>query len=101
LMEVFVHPSLRDGLPNALLEAMACARPVVAARAGGIPDVVRDGLDGLLVAPGSVDELCAGIAAVLDDASRAAALGRAARARVISDFSPQSELRAYRELYRE
>lgn len=101
LMDVFLHPSLRDGLPNALLEAMACGRPVIAARAGGIPDVVRDGLDGVLVAPGSSEALSAAIAELLDDAPRAAAMGRAARARVKSDFSPQSELRAYRELYRE
>jgi glycosyltransferase involved in cell wall biosynthesis len=101
LMDVFLHPSLRDGLPNALLEAMACARPVIAARAGGIPDVVRDGIDGVLVAPGNSAALCAAIVDLLEDAPRAAAMGRAARARVMSDFSPQSELRAYRDLYRE
>jgi glycosyltransferase involved in cell wall biosynthesis len=101
LMDVFVHPSLRDGLPNALLEAMACGRPVVAARAGGIPDVVRDGRDGLLVEPGDARGLQAACSAVLDDPARAAAFGRAGRARVRRAFTPEAEIRSYRELYRE
>jgi len=99
LMDVFAHPSLRDGLPNALLEAMACGRPVVGARAGGIPDVLRDGREGLLVEPGDAAGLARALGALLDGPARAAALGDAARRRVRSAFSPEAELRRYRRLY--
>jgi glycosyltransferase involved in cell wall biosynthesis len=101
LMDVFVHPSLRDGLPNALLEAMACGRPVVAAAAGGIPDVVRDGTDGLLVDPGDVAALVRALRRVLDDRDLAARLAAAGRDRVRRDFTPEAEVRGYRRLHRE
>jgi len=98
---VFVHPSLRDGLPNALLEAMACGRPVVGAAAGGIPDAVRDGTDGLLVDPGDVGALVVALRRVLDDRDLAARLGAAGRERVRRDFTPEAEVRRYRALHRE
>jgi len=101
LMDVFVHPSLRDGLPNGLLEAMACGRPVVAAAAGGIPDAVRDGTDGLLVDPGDVGALVGALRRVLDDRDLAARLGAAGRERVRRDFTPEVEVRRYRALHRE
>jgi glycosyltransferase involved in cell wall biosynthesis len=101
LMDVFVHPSLRDGLPNALLEAMACGRPVVGAAAGGIPDAVRDGTDGLLVDPGDVGALVVALRRVLDDRDLAARLGAAGRERVRRDFMPEVEVRRYRALHRE
>ncbi len=99
LMDVFAHPSLRDGLPNALLEALACGRPVVAARAGGIPDVLRDGREGLLVEPGDAPGLASALGRLLDDPQRAARLGAAGRARVAAAFSPAAEIRRYRRLY--
>lgn len=101
LMDVFVHPSLRDGLPNALLEAMACARPCVASTAGGIPDVLRDGVEGRLVAPGDATALADAIAELLDDRAHAGALGRAARQRAAADFTPEGERARYLELYRD
>lgn len=99
LMDVFAHPSLRDGLPNALLEAMACARPCVATAAGGIPDALRDGREGRLVEPGDAVALAAAMAELLDDRERAARLGHAARARVEREFTPRRELERYLELY--
>jgi glycosyltransferase involved in cell wall biosynthesis len=100
LMDVFVHPSLRDGMPNALLEAMACGRPVVASTAGGIPDVVRHGRDGLLVPPGDAGALAAAVGGLLDDRGTARALGRAGRERVARDFSPGLEAGRYLSIYR-
>ena len=100
LMDVFVHPSLRDGLPNALLEAMACARPVVAAAAGGIPDALRDGEQGLLVEPGDAEALGAAIARLLDDREAARRLGAAARRRVASEFTLEREVSGYLRVYR-
>jgi glycosyltransferase involved in cell wall biosynthesis len=101
LMDVFVHPSLHDGLPNAVLEALACARPLVASTAGGIPDVVRHDREGILVRPGDAEALSAGIAALLDDRPRARRLGRAGRERVLSAFTPAAEIARYRALYRD
>lgn len=100
LMDVFVHPSLRDGMPNALLEAMACGRPIVGTVAGGIPDAMGEGC-GVLVPAGDVDALAVAIAGLLDDRPRAAALGEAARARVAREFTPEREARRYLSLFRE
>ncbi len=101
LMDVFVHPSLRDGMPNAVLEAMACARPVAASTAGGIPDLVRDGVEGVLVPPGDAPALAGAIAGLLDDRARARRLGEAARVRAQRDFTPEAETRRYASIYRQ
>ncbi len=100
LMDVFAHPSLRDGLPNAALEAMACGRPIVATAAGGLPDALRDGVEGRLVEPGDAVALAAALAELLDDPARAAALGARARERVRRDFTPERELQRYLDIYR-
>jgi glycosyltransferase involved in cell wall biosynthesis len=68
-----------DGLPNALLEALAAGRPVIASRVAGIPDVVTHGRDGLLVAPKDVAGLAAAVLRLRDDAALRARLGSAAR----------------------
>jgi glycosyltransferase involved in cell wall biosynthesis len=91
LASLVVLPSLRDGLPNALLEAMACARPVVASKVGGIPEVVRDGVDGVLVAPENPALLAHAVRDLLADPARAAALGAEARRRVRDHFTLERE----------
>lgn len=68
--DIFFYPSYHEGLPNAVLEAMACALPVVATRVGGIPDQVQEGVNGLLVEPGDP----AGLAQALGRLSEAPAL---------------------------
>jgi glycosyltransferase involved in cell wall biosynthesis len=76
---VFVMPSLGEGLSNVLLEAMALARPVVATRVGGTPEVVRDGKTGWLVPARQPAALAAAVLKVLEDpglAARVAAQGR-------------------------
>jgi glycosyltransferase involved in cell wall biosynthesis len=101
LMDVFVHPSLRDGMPNALLEALACARPAVASAVGGIPDVLGAGNGGVLVAPGDPQALAAALEGVLADPLHATAMGAAGRSHVASRFTPEREASGYLSIYRE
>lgn len=75
----FVLPSLREGLPLSLLEAMACGLPVVISAIGGIPDVVRDGENGLLVQPGDETALTEALRRILSDGALRARLSSSAR----------------------
>ena len=97
---VFVLPSTSEGLPMALLEAMAHGRPVVATRVGGVPDIVSDGRDGVLVEPGDPGALAAAVAGLLADPERAAKLGAAARGRV-AEMSPERVAERMDAIYRE
>lgn len=75
-----------DALPTALLEGMACGLPLVSTRLSGIPEIVVDGENGLLVEPGDADALAGALEAVLDDPARAAAMGEAGRKRAEALF---------------
>lgn len=77
-LDVFALPSRHEGLPIALVEAMAAGLACVASRIGGIPEVVADGHDGVLVPPGEPDAVAAAVDALLDAPERRAALGAAA-----------------------
>ena len=88
-------PSLFEGLPLVLLEAMAAARPVVATAVGGIPDLVEDGRTGRLVAPGDPAALAAALAGVAADPEAARRLGAAARERVVEGNSWEAIARRY------
>lgn len=70
-IDIFVHPSLSEGLPNAVMEAMSCGCAVIASRVGGCPELIEDGRTGFLTQPGELDSLTARLAAaILDDAAR-------------------------------
>lgn len=73
--DIFCHPSLEDGLPNSVGEAMAMALPVVASRVGGIPEIITHEHNGLLVAPRNVEELTAALVRMADDPGLRARLG--------------------------
>jgi glycosyltransferase involved in cell wall biosynthesis len=100
-LDVLVLPSLRDGLPNALLEGMACGCAVVASHVGGIPDVLRSGENGLLVPPGQVEPLARAIIQLLASPQQRQVFGQAARQTVLDNFSPALELTANLKLYRQ
>jgi glycosyltransferase involved in cell wall biosynthesis len=97
--DAFVLPSRQEGTSVALLEAMACGLPVVATAAGGTGDAA--GPAALLVAPGDAPALAAALRAIVAEPDRAAALGRAARARAVERFGIEAVARRHRELYRE
>ena len=86
-IDLLVHPADREGLGIALLQASAAAVPIVASRAGGIPEAVLDGENGLLVPPGDVSALTAALRTLMADAHLRARMGQAGRTRILADFS--------------
>ena len=97
---VFALPSYAEGMPMALLEAMSWGLPVIATPVGGVPQVVEDGVNGLLVAPGNIDALAAALARLLDEPALRESLGTAARRTIETRFSLATALERLGELYR-
>jgi glycosyltransferase involved in cell wall biosynthesis len=98
--DIFLMPSTSEGLPVALLEAMAYGKPIVATRVGGIPDVLADGTEGMLVAPGDVAALADAVGTLVGDPDRARALGRAAKERV-AELGPDTIAKRLDLVYQE
>ena len=99
-LDLYVQPSLAEGLGSAVLEAMACRLPVVASRTGGVPESVVDGTTGLLCPPGDAAALAEAILTLLRSRERATAMGAKGRERVEERFSAPAMVGAYFELYR-
>lgn len=98
---VVTRPSLTEGMPLAVMEAMACGKPVVATRVGGTPDLIKDGETGILFDPGDVDALAEGLIRILENRTRAVAMGRAARAWTERQMTWEGLSRRYEKLYEE
>jgi glycosyltransferase involved in cell wall biosynthesis len=99
--DVAVLPSFFEGMGRVILEAMAMEKPVVASRVGGIPDLIDQGINGLLVRPGDARELADTLERVLSDNGLAKRLGREGRKRIKDQFSADVMVRSIEELYRE
>lgn len=97
--DLFILPSLYEGLPNAVLEAMASGKPVVASAVNGIKEAIIHGVNGLLVPPGDSEALAHAIIRLLEDRKLAAQLGSAARKHVVEHFSLDREVKAFESLY--
>jgi glycosyltransferase involved in cell wall biosynthesis len=86
IMDVFVFPTRREGLGKVLLEAAAAGKPVVSTRTTGVVDVVQDGITGILVPPGDVENLAQATACLVRDHELALRMGRCARVLVEQHF---------------
>jgi len=98
-MDVFVLPSLNEGLPMTILEAMAASRPVIATRVGAIPKVIQDGETGLLVDPGDMNGLRDALARLLTDSDFCCRLGAAGHDWVSRNYTSEAMAMKYRQMY--
>jgi len=99
-IDIFVLPSLSEGLPLALLEAAAAGRPLIATEVGGVPEIVDDGVNGLLVPPRDPKSLANAVQSLSHDPERRIKMGEAARKKVEANWSMTSVADAYLTLLR-
>lgn len=97
--DCFVLPSRSEAFGLSLVEAMACGLPSIATRVGGVPDLVRNGVDGLLVEPGNAVELGAALWKLYTDEEKAARLGSAAREAVVRELGIEPVTDAHLEVF--
>ncbi|NOZ64410.1 MAG: glycosyltransferase [Caldiserica bacterium] len=98
-LQVLVIPSVREGLPNVLLEALSTGTPVVATRVGGIPEVIRQGEEGILIPPGDPMSIKQAVCFLLSHPEKAREMGRKGRKLAENRFSLQRMLQDYEGMY--
>ena len=96
--DIFVLPSESEGFSNAIVQAMACRRPVVACRVGGNPEAVDEGTTGFLVEPGDAEALARGIEPLLLDIDLRRRMGEAGRERALQHFSIDAMMRRTQQI---
>lgn len=98
-IDLVVHPALMEGLGVSLLQAAAAGVPIVGAEAGGIPEVVKDGVNGFLTPPGEVTQLQQRVIELLRDPPLRSQMGEQGKSLVAAEFSIESMVNRYRVLY--
>jgi L-malate glycosyltransferase len=98
-MDIFAIPSLNDGCPNALLEAMLAEKAVVGTNVDAIAEIIEDGVNGLLVNPYSSEELSIAIALLIDRPLLRQNFGKLAKQKILQDLNPAIEQANWREIY--
>ena len=99
IFDIFILPSLSEGLSNVLLEAMAASKPVIATNVGGNPEVVEDGRTGLLVPPKDPKKIAEAVNELLDNKNKRLEMGKAGLERVKEKFSISKTVREYKKVY--
>jgi glycosyltransferase involved in cell wall biosynthesis len=98
-LSVVVHPATMEGLGVALLQASAAGIPIVATKAGGIPEIVRNGENGYLLEPGDVNGIADAAISLLTDSGKAREFGQAGRERILSHFSIENMVKGNLAVY--
>jgi glycosyltransferase involved in cell wall biosynthesis len=98
--DIFVLSSYWEGLPLVIIEAMLAGLPVVATRVGGVPELIEEGVTGLLVPPGNPVELARALRALLDDESLRRRMGEAGKKRALELFTLDRMIEQYQQLYK-
>ena len=98
-LDLYINTSLHEGIPMSILEAMAAGKPVVAPRVGGIPEIVTDGEEGLLVDARTPPAFGAACMRLMNDPSLRARMGERAKEKVAASFSADAMAAHYRRLY--
>ncbi len=99
ILDIFVLPSLWEGTPNVVLEALAYARPVVATEVGGVPEIIEDGVQGLLVKPANVQTLVEAIARLSKNREEAKEMGEKGREKVEKFFTIATMIKETERIY--
>jgi glycosyltransferase involved in cell wall biosynthesis len=97
--DILANPSLSESFGMSLVEAMAAELPVIAARTGGMPEIVQDGISGLMVAPGDARALASAAVDLMSDHVQRRAMGRAGRVRAMSVFAWENIVPLVQSLY--
>jgi len=98
-LDIFVLPSLNEGMGRVLLQAAAAGVPAVASAVGGVPDIIEDGRTGVLVPPGDVGVMADRIIVLAEDAARRQSLGQAAQQAAVPAYSVENMVRKIEALY--
>lgn len=99
--DVLLHASVAEGIPNVVLEAMACAVPVVATNVGGVTEAMTDGVEGYVVEPRDPEQLAQALLKLARDPARRARMGSAGRARIEVGATLDAQLQDFLRMYRE
>ncbi len=99
LTDIFVLPSLREGMPLTILEAMDCGKPIIATNVGGVPEIVKDGVTGILVSPKDPEALYSAMNELLDDRKRQEKMGRNGKRVCNESFSSKTMVGKIEDLY--
>ncbi|WP_255556492.1 glycosyltransferase family 4 protein [Methylococcus sp. Mc7] len=97
--DAFVLPSFAEGLPVVLMEAMALGVPCVTTHITGVPELIRDGIEGLLVAPSDAEGLAAAIERLMDDPALRSRLTEAGRAKVLAEYELNGSIARLAEVF--
>ena len=100
LMDLFVLPSLSEGLPISMLEAMAAGKPVIATNVGGVPEVIDNGETGIVIESKNANKLATAIMTLLEDKKKAKELGRKGQKLIRERFSAEIMVEKLEEIYR-